>query len=304
MIKSVKVTNHINESILLELTSPEKSGLIVLDIIGLGPSTTNINSTEMATNDGSVFNSARIESRNIVFTLKPLQNPSVENNRLKTYRYFPAKEKITLTFETENRIAEITGYRESNEPSIFSSAETIQISIICPDPFFRAAGESGLITTVFYGIEPLFEFPFSNESLTEPLLEFSAIKTQTMDTVVYDGDVETGITIKINASGDARNITIYNVTTRETMVLNTDKIKAITGNEIIARDEIEICTIKGQKSIRLLRDGKYYNLLNALDKRTTWFQLIKGDNLFAYEAEEGLENLQFKIEHRNLYEGI
>ena len=40
-----------------------------------------------------------------------------------------------------------------------------------PNPFFYSAGEDGVNTTIFYGVEPLFEFPFSNESLYECLLE-------------------------------------------------------------------------------------------------------------------------------------
>ena len=54
---------------------------------------------------------------------------------------------------------------------IFSAAmmETTQISIVCPDPYFYSAGPDGTNTTIFYGVEPLFEFAFSNESLTESL---------------------------------------------------------------------------------------------------------------------------------------
>lgn len=45
-------------------------------------------------------------------------------------------------------------------------------------------------------------------------------------------------------------------------------------------------------------------VLNALDKESDWFQLTKGDNIFAYTADEGAENLQFKIENRIIYEGV
>jgi hypothetical protein len=41
-----------------------------------------------------------------------------------------------------------------------------------------------------------------------------------------------------------------------------------------------------------------------LTKDTDWFQLAKGDNVFAYVAEEGIQNLQFKIENQTVYEGI
>ena len=54
----------------------------------------------------------------------------------------------------------------------------------------------------------------------------------------------------------------------------------------------------------LVREGKTYNILNCLSKDSDWFQLTKGDNLFAYTADEGANNLQFTIENRIVYEGV
>ena len=59
MIQSVTVTNPKGESLKLVLRAPESSGLIIQEISGLGPSKANINSTELATMDGSIFASAR-----------------------------------------------------------------------------------------------------------------------------------------------------------------------------------------------------------------------------------------------------
>ena len=130
------------------------------------------------------------------------------------------------------------------------------------------------------------------------------IQNQTEKTIVYSGDAEIGVTITIHAIGEARNITIYNTGTREIMRIDTDKLKAFTGSGIIPGDEIVICTVKGQKSITLLRNGKTTNILNCLDKNADWFQLAKGDNIFAYTVEEGRANLQFRIENRIVYEGV
>lgn len=304
MIHSVKVTNYRNESIELELRRPEKSGLFVYGISGLGPVQANVNITEVVTNDGGVFNSARLTPRNIVFSIGFLDTHDIETMRQLTYKYFPIKQKVKMEFRTDHRIAEIEGYVESNEPNIFSSLETTTISVLCPQSYFYAGGLSGTTYTVFSGMEPLFEFPFSNESLTESLLEFGDIRRETERNIVYEGDSQVGITIYINALGDAKNITIYNLGTRESMSIDTERLKELTGSGIIAGDEIIIKTTKGEKSITLLRGGKYTNILNCLGKNADWFQLSKGDNLFAYVAEEGDMNLQFRIENRKLYEGI
>ena len=304
MIRAITVTNYLGDSIKLGLARPEQSGFVVTSVTGLGSGKANINMTEVATNDGGLFNSSRLPSRNIVISLKYLWHDSIEDVRQLSYKYFPIKKKLTLLIETDNRQAEIDGYTETNEPTIFSKDEGSDISIVCPNPFFYSAGKDGINTTIFYGVEPLFEFPFSNESLYECLLEMGRIQNQTEKTIVYSGDAEIGVTIAIHAIGEARNITIYNTGTREIMRIDTDKLKAFTGSGIIPGDEIVICTVKGQKSITLLRNGKTTNILNCLDKNADWFQLAKGDNIFAYTVEEGRANLQFRIENRIVYEGV
>ena len=181
MIKSVTVTNYLGESIKLELGFPEKSGFLIQSITGLGPSKADINVSEIATNDGSIYNSARTTTRNIVFTLGFLFNPTIEDMRQLSYKYFPLKKRVLLLFETDNRTCEIYGYVESNEPDIFSSQETTKISIICPDPYFYSVVPG---IAVFYAIDPIFEFEFSNESLSENLIEFSNIISNTEQTIL------------------------------------------------------------------------------------------------------------------------
>jgi len=150
----------------------------------------------------------------------------------------------------------------------------------------------------------LFEFPFSNESLTEPLLVFGEIQIKTEGVITYYGDAEIGVTIYIHAIGPANNINIYNTETREVMKIDTGKLQKLTGKGIVASDDIVINTSKGDKSITLIREGVSYNILNCLDKNTDWFTLAKGDNIFAFTADSGVTNLQFRIENKVIYEGV
>ena len=304
MIKSITVTNYLGDTLKMELSRPQLSGFIITAITGLGPGKSNINTTEISTNDGSLYNSSRVPNRNIVISLRYLGNDSIEDVRQMSYKYFPIKKKLRLLIETDNRLAEIDGYVESNEPEIFSKEEGADISIICPYPFFYSADGDGMQTTVFSGVEPLFEFPFSNESLSDPLLQMGEIHNRTDNVVIYNGDVETGIIITIHAMGEASGITIYNTLTREIMEIDTDKIATLTGSGIIAGDDIIISTVKGDKYAKLIRAGDEINILNCMDKNTDWFQLSKGDNVFVYTAETGTTNLQFKIENRLVYEGV
>ena len=304
MIKSVTITNHLGESIKLDLFNPEESGFIIKSIEGLGPVKANINFKELATNDGSIDNSARLSSRNIVMSLQFMESPTIEETRLKSYKYFPIKRNIKFLIETDSRICETIGRVETNVPTIFSNAEGCQISILCSNPYFYSAGENGTNQTIFYGTEPLFEFPFSNESLTEDLIEFGSIENRTEGTIYYDGDAEIGITIQIHAVGEAEGLVIYNTKTREIMRINDDKLKSLMGSGIQAGDEITITTSRGEKGIYMLRSGVTTNILNSLEKPIKWFQLSKGDNTFAYTASAGLTNLQFRIENKVIYEGV
>ena len=307
MIYSIVVTNYLGDRIKLELGKPDVSGFLIKSITGLGPAKANVNTTEVSTNDGSLFNSARLSQRNIVLDMvfiNTVYGESIEDLRQKSYKYFPLKKSVELTIETDNRYVKTTGYVESNEPNIFSSQEGTQISIICPDPYFYSAGEDGNNVTNFYSIDPIFEFPFSNESLDEPLLVFGKIQIKTEGVITYHGDSEIGVMIYIHAIGPATNINIYNTETREVMRINTEKISSLTGKGIVASDDIVINTAKGEKSITLIREGVSYNILNCLDKNTDWFTLAKGDNIFAFTADSGVTNLQFRVENKVIYEGV
>lgn len=301
MIKSVTITNHLNESLVLELGSPEKSGFLIRSIDGLGPVKADINVVELATTDGSHFNSARLSSRNIVMNLAFLANPTIEDTRLKSYKYFRVKQEVKIKIETDNRTAEIIGRVESNEPDIFSSQTSAVISIICPDPYFYATDD--LTITTLSGISSLFTFPFENVD-EAPMLIFGEIMTAREAVVTYDGDTDVGMLIKINAVGSATNLMVYNNETNEFMKIDTTKLTTLTGSPIIADDEITINTVKGNKYVTLKRNGVEINILNAIDKNSSWLQIRSGINVFAYTATTGAENLHIKLHNNKLYEGV
>lgn len=302
MIKSVTATNFIGESIKINLSEEfPDHGIIIVGMNGISSPTANINTTELASMDGSMFNSSKAQQRNITLQFMYTFAPTIEDSRQRTYRYFPIKKEVEVEIETDNRILVTKGYVETNEPDIFSEQETSQISIICPDPFFYSRKEAH---TIFSGVEPMFEFEFSNESLTEKLLIMGEILNQTERTVIYEGDADVGMTITIHALGEVGNISIYNVRTREVIVIDNDKIEALTGERFDQSDDIIICTERGNKSATLLRGGHYINILNCLDRNSDWLRLTKGDNILAYVTDYGSENLQFMISNKLAYEGV
>ena len=101
--------------------------------------------------------------------------------------------------------------------------------------------------------------------------------------------------IRLNALGTVKNPKIYNVDTIDHMILNVT---------MQAGDEITINTRKKEKSITLLRDGVMTNIVGRLEAGSTWFNLLPGDNVFTYEADELPENLQCTFIINNQFEGV
>lgn len=302
MIKSITVTNPKGESLVLDLFHPEKSGLIVKSISGLGPPKASINSTDLATADGALYSSARASTRNIVFSLVFMFAPTIEDVRQKTYKYFPLKKEVTIRVETDNRTLETKGYVESNEPDIFSKEESAQISIVCMDPFFYDPDPS---ITQFATVTPNFEFPFSNESPTEDLIEFGIINLDTRSILDYSGDVDTGVLITIHSLGEVTGpITIYNVETHESIKIDLDRVKTLIGRDYSNGDDIIISTVSGDKYVQILHDGKYTNGISAIEKLADWFQISVGRNIFNFTVKEGTENIAMTFSYKNAYGGI
>lgn len=302
MIKSVTVTNHLGESVKIVLSEGDpEHGMIIKKIDGLGPAKANINGTELATNDGALYNSARLDKRNITLQIVLTEAPDIETSRQRSYKYFPIKKPVDFLIELDNRVARTTGYVESNEPDIFSQNEEISISLICHYPYFY----SEMATQVtFYGVEPLFYFLFSNDSLDEDLLEFGEIQDKRERAIYYEGDSEVGITITMHALGEIRDIKIYNTGTREVMHIDTAKLETLTGAPFNTGEDIIVSTIQGNKYAKLRRRGRYINILNCVAKDSAWFRLSKGKNFFVCRTEYGIENLDFEIEYQTVYEGV
>lgn len=304
MIQAITVTNPRNESLRLELDNPWVSGLAIRSVDGLGPAKADIKATDYPVLDGSLVTGVRLTNRQIIFDLIFLDDPpvrTIEDCRQITYKFFPIKKPVTILVETDNRAVEATGYVEESLPEIWSDQEGATISIVCSDPYFYAAR---LSEQAFSGVEPMFEFPFCNDSLDEPLLEMGNLRTDTNAYMTYIGDADTGMTINIRAYGQAEDIGIYNFDTNEYMKISTGKIQNLTGSPFDINDEITINTKRGEKSISLRQKGKTYNIVSALEKGSTWLQLTPGDNAFYYSAKYGDNNLMVTFAWRNAYGGI
>lgn len=308
MIQWVEITNYVGETLHITLNEADpEHGMIIKNIDGLGPPKATINTTEVVTMDGDVFNSSRLQKRNIVMNLLFTFAEIIEDPRLRTYNFFAIKRQLRFEIKTDHRQAYIYGYVETNEPGIFSQMEETQISIVCPYPYFTACGPGGSKQRIdFFGIEPLFEFVYDNNSLEEKLTEFgNVIDNAYVREFTYDGDADVGMVITIHSLAYWKNLRIWNVDTGENMLINSEKITEISGLSPIQRgDDIILNTNPGSKSMYLYRLGKTYNVFNALEKGSDWLKIRKGLNRFAMQADAYIENIQLTIEADIIYEGV
>lgn len=310
---TLKIENENHE--IITLTGRE-SRYQVLNIEGLNPPNANVRRSSVAGMDGTKYMSAKLEERNIVITIRI--NGNVEENRLQLYRWFKTRHWCKVYYSNGSRNVYIEGYIETNECPIFTENEQMQISIVCPDPYWLSAQE---IVTDISELLGNFEFPFAfgangmdssigmidrfhyrefvlvdeSDTVTNNAIEFSQLVENRIVSIVNEGEDETGLLIRIIATDTVVNPAIYNDNTKEFF-----KVK-ITMNE---NDVLNINTTKGQKSVMLTRGIETTNLINKLVRDSTWLTINKGENKFTYKADEGSTNMNIVFTHRTKYQGV
>lgn len=265
---SAQIENSSGE--LLTLTNNETEWT-VLSITGLNPTNATINTTKLAGHDGAQYNSASLNTRNIVIQIA--LRGDVEKNRLLLYSMFPIKSDCTFYYQNGRRNVKIDGYIENIEVNLFSMTETMQISMICPDPYFQ-------------NVNPSFSDISKNAGATQfpiefnPTIEFSIYDSDRIAVVENVGD-DTGFLLTVEMLSTA-NIPPAVVATGFT-IANEDTDEFMTINYSFAdKSKIVIDTRQGQKSITLYVGATVKSLLGYMAEGSTFLQLRHGKNRFSY----------------------
>lgn len=290
---SCRIENYIND--ILTLTQNEND-FQILSIEGLNPPNAQINTAIIAGMDGARFNSSKLDTRNIVVYIKI--RGDIEQNRLRLYSFFVTKQWCRFYYKNDSLDVFAEGYIESVECGIFTDNEVMQISIICPDPYFKSAQE--IIDDISKTVK-LFEFPFAIERELSPIvghmygIEFSRFEANRI--VTANGKSATGIIIEVDIYQPISKIEILKVDTNEKFTLEY---------ELQTFDKVVINTTKGQKSAVLLRRDDKINLFTSIAKGSVFFQLQTGNNSFTYRVDdmEHDRDVTVNIKHRDQYQGV
>ena len=273
----------------LELTHNENK-YIVGNVEGLTPPSADISFVENL-GDGAEFKHERTSKRNLVINMNIVGN--AEDNRIQLYRYIKNGKYIKVYFKNGRRNVWIEGYVETLEIDQFNMKTTCQISILCPNPWWKDIEE------VIHSINTIkgnFYFPF----YTIDPIPFSTYDTIQILNLINKGDISSGMTIEVFARGSITNLKIFNRETTEYIGLGCEE-RPFT---LQAGDKIIITTHINNKRIKLIRNAEEINIFNDLTPDSTFLQVGAGDNVFTYTADSGNEYVDITFKHYSQYEGV
>lgn len=253
----------------LTLTGRENEYQIIR-VAGLNPPEAQINTAAIVTLDGARYNSARLETREIVITIRI--NGDAEANRIRLYHYFRTKDKVTFFYKNGALDVSIDGYVQAFSVDLFAAGETAQIVILCPFPYFAAMDE--IIEDSARTIAA-FTFPFSI-NIGEPVVISSLDSSGGTIYINNTSDTDAGFTLTIDVLRACSSIFVKNLTTGDTLTLS---------GTFLAGDTVRVNTTRGQKSIVILRDGQYINGFSTFTDDSVFWQLAAGENAIEYMVD-------------------
>lgn len=166
-----------------------------------------------------------------------------------------------------------------------------KIEGLCPDPLFTENSEQKITAANTIG---MFHFPLiiSEVPNTPGGIIFGYRQPSLIVAIENKGAISTGMTIVFKANGTLINPSLINVDTQKFFKVN---------KTMQAGEQITINTTIGQKKIQGLLYGELTNYFKYRDFESEWLQLEVGDNLFRYDADAQIENLEVYIYFHNKY---
>lgn len=238
------------------LGATPKSSLLVRKVTGINPADVTLFIGDYA-RDGGIYQGRRVGNRNPVLLLDlnpdPALGETISGLRELLYKAFldplVDADYVKLNFINDLGVVRyLVGYTEKFETELFDEDTSAQISIVCPDPFFRNNTE-----TVLTNPSGWTTVPFT-----------------------YAGSAETGFYTKIVLTSATSTLTLDN--NGKKMVLN---------RSFSSGDIVEISTVRGSRFISLT-SGVTSSILAALTPASPWLEMHSQANVLkVYGATSG-----------------
>lgn len=191
-----------------------------------------------------------------------------------------------IRFLPDESVKYSVAYAENND--VFAK---FQIVGTAPNPLFADTDER---QTTFATTTPMFHFPLIiSEDLPEKGIVFGKRTETLIVNVVNEGSVAVGMRIVFKSNGTVVNPKLININTQEELILT---------KTLVAGEEIVINTNIGEKSVKgRIGSESYINYYMYKRIDSPWLQLEIGDNLFRYDADEGVDNLDIFVYFTNRF---
>lgn len=290
MIVNIRATNSINEVFVFDNVNRLVNGL---DLSGIGA---DVNFTESSLG-GSRYQNTRLRNRQLNLEIQLRKNMQSEElsdiARQRVYEVFnPELNPIRFDFQTTNgdeyylnsylQAAPLMPPDSQNDNVAFQS---MLVQLVCLDPYIYQSQQSRVEISTFG--ESGFKFDLQ---IPEEGIHFETRSQNLFGIVEYNGNGQTGMSIRFLARSAVVNPSLINVNTREMIKLN---YSMQTG------DVITIDTYRGERSIRLQRGRENINIFNSYSlTESTFLQLSPGTNIFRADADSGQQFLETSIEYR------
>lgn len=285
IIKNMTITNNRGDSITFG------RHFRITDDFVMSGLTASVNYSD-STADGSNYQNTRLENRDfdIPFFIYRTITESwwIEDKRNEAYKVFnPKANPFRIDIITKNGEEYYLNANLEGSPSFPLGFENNNnewqkglLQFSCNDPYFYSKDAQNVDIALWVGA---FEFPLE---IPEEGIEMGYRSPSLIVNVLNDGQETTGMTIRFKALGTLTNPSLINVKTYETLKINT----TMQGGDVI-----EVTTYLRNKKVKLIRNGVETNIFNLLDLSSTFLQLEIGDNLFRYNADSGIDNLEVSM---------
>lgn len=274
MLETVEIRNTAGSLLTLPLEDVI-AGYLIEEIEGLDPVKAVLTSSSSANVDGSQYQSARRDERNLKFRigLEPdyTLNETVRSLRSRLYEYFMPKTEATFKFTLADGLeVEIKGRIESFDTAIFSKDPAVDVSVMCFDPDF---------------IDPV-----------PVVVEGDTVSDMTETLIDYNGTVETGMEFTLFVDRSLTDLTIYHRPPDGT-------VRTFNFAEnMVAGDVLKISTVVGNKYLTLTRSGTTTSVLNGMSPQSNWVGLQNGNNYIRVYAEGAA--IPYEISYTTRYGGL
>jgi hypothetical protein len=252
----------------------EETDLIqIRNITGLDPVKATVNTSPFGSVDGSAYVGSSVATRNIVLTLHP--NPdwvdwTFESLRRLLYLYFMPKSLTRLIFYSDDMPpVAIAGIVEDSNVSQFSKDPEMQVSIICPDPYFTAA-------------DPTIVTGQTDRDFSSPT------------EIQYNGDVVAGINVQVTRVSDPAPASI-GIQVGDPLASYFNVTASVDATKYFSMNSLD-----GNRFVQTVafNTGIIANLLSKMQSGSSWPVLQPGVNDFAVITNAGVQDWQLTYYER------